>query len=162
MTTLIEVALPLPGDVASTLMKAVGSVWPNTTIKTDGDDRTLTFDITDEDRKNPKVEEALTEPDYQDDEDGRLLLSSVRDGSLGMTVPEWFTKTLVGVMHEIMEDTTAENYLEWTLTSGDRSYAVVLCRTTDATPHSLRKAADERSERYAEKLKELGVDPDTI
>jgi hypothetical protein len=88
-------------------------------------------------------------------------LTSVRNGAFGIQPPEWFAKLIIGGLLAVLDTTSAENYLEMTLPGPDGvQYAVVACRTADRTPHQLRQAAEARADRYAAKLRELGVDPD--
>lgn len=162
MDTIVNVELPLPMDVTGTLMRAVGSAYPNAHIVQDGSGRFLSFAISEEDRaaSDGEVEE-FEKADRDADVDA--LVTSFKDGTLGMSTEEWFSKMMVGALEDILEDTTAENYLEMTLTTSEgKGYAVVVCRTPDSTPHRLRQAAEKRAELYAETLRQLGVDPDAL
>lgn len=162
METVVKVALPLPLDVASSLMRAVGTVYPSTQIsQTSGG--FLEFHVSDEDRRDPQ--EPSAETVYApSDADLEAVLTDLRDGSLGVSVPEWFTKMVLGGVLEVFaEHPEALNYLEMPLHAPDgATYVVIACRSREQTPHALRRLAEERADRYAAKLRELGVDPDAL
>jgi hypothetical protein len=159
----IRIATPLPLDVTSKLLKAIGAVYPSTVLVSDSSLSALVLRIDDADRSNPGQEPAPEDVvPMAANVDG--WLTSLRDGSLGFGAPEWLSKMLVGALEQILEDTSAQNYLELTLDApgAGRQYAVVVCRSLGQTPHSLRQAAADRTDRLAARLRDLGEDPDAL
>lgn len=167
MDTLVSIDLPLPLDITGSLLAAVGSMYPNAQIVTDGDPAKLTLAIADADRAGLDGDGMPAQIPRPTPADTEALLTSLRDGSIGVSPPEWFAKMMLSICAEIVEASSAENYVEMTLhgkgPDGEpRTWAVVVARSHDQTPHQLRIAADQRAERYAERLRELGQDPAAI
>lgn len=160
--TVVAIDLPLPLDVTSSLMRAIGDMYPGAQVRSDGDRHKLTIMIPDSDRRRDDVDGEPTTTPAPTPADVDAFLASIDDGTFGVSGTEWLARVLVHLASGALDRPDADNYVELTLADSDLAYAVALCRSTSQTPHALRMAAEERAERLAQRLRELGEDPDGI
>lgn len=154
----VRIDLPLPLDVAGTLMKVVGAVYPGTRVATNTAGMVLTIPL--ESRiPDGDVDAYLEgfEPEMLDPEIGQTMLTRT-----GISAPEWLANVVGGVAKIAIGE--APNYIEapYRAADGIETYVLTVARSKGQTPHQLRLAAEERIERLEAKLKEMGVDPDTV
>ena len=157
-TVEVRVDLPLPLDVAGTLMKVVGAAYPGTRVATNTAGMVFTIPL--ESRVPDGDVDAYLEgfePDLLDPEVGQTMLTHT-----GISAPEWLANVVGGIAKIAIGE--APNYIEapYRTADGIETYVLTVARSKGQTPHQLRIAAEERIERLEDKLKEMGVDPDTV
>lgn len=157
-TQQIQVQLPLPLDVAGTLMKLIGAVYPSARVRPFGSSH-MVLEIDLEDRVPDGDVDAYLEgvsPELLSPEAGETVLTNS-----GVTAPEWLAR-LAGSIMEIALD-AAPNYIEadFTINAGT-DLTMIVARTAEQTPHALRMKAEKRVTKLEEKLRDLGVDPESI
>lgn len=159
--TELRVKLPLPMDIAGTLMKIVGLTWPNTVIK-DGSgehgwrsEHQLVFDIPDEDRHKSPKKQAKYEATKQhlSPHDGEL--TKLGPNNIGVSPVEHLATHWVNMAKQAFEVMDAPNYLEATVrdktADGFQEYVFYVAKSKDQTPHALRlKAEKERDDLQAQ------------
>lgn len=163
----IKVALPLSLTRSSELLQAVGNQWPGATIVTDtGEDRYMVIDP-DGDGAEPRttaeqmaqaVSSAADRPTSRPaDDDIDAYLTSMRDGSLGISTPEWFARMMFEAYRDILDANDAPNYVEQSMYAVDtgETYVVTVGRPGAKTPHQLRVEAETRAELAEAALEEL-------
>jgi len=143
-------------DVAGPLLKAIGTMWPESKI-----DGTVTHSLSvvlPEKRRAPRrtTKKALTEGISDEHLDSELTSF---DGSiLRATTPDDVRAELAYLAHSMLTSTEgAINYVEFeaTDTETDRKF-VVSCSWSEAqTPHQLRLAAEKRADDLQRKLDAL-------
>lgn len=161
----------IPLDVASTLMRLVGSAYRSTRVSSDH--RGMVFHIDHADRvEDESVFERAAELKATADEwTLDTYLRQLGDGAVEMTLPQILTATLVGLAEGMFAEHGQDvNYLETVCTSRthpDQRWAVIVARSAGRTPNELRRAAEERADRAEEessrlrrKLEDAGIDPD--
>ena len=161
----IKVALPLSMNLSGALLAAIGAVWPEARIVTDtGEDRYMVIDPNGEPQapdpeRVAEAAEAAAAANGPDDEQVNAFLSSLRDGSFGMSAPEWYSKMMLGALREILDESDAPNYVEQTLHDPDTGevYTVTVGRPGGRTPHQLRTAAEERAAAAEAALAEIAA-----
>ncbi len=158
--TKIEIGLPLPIDVASTLMSTISVVYPGAMIRTDGRDRTITMTIPNTGRRatipKRKVKAALVTAD----ENAEANLHNVGevDGQLSVDLglPEAMSLELAHIAAGMLSAEGTVNYLEAECRDGDGNrYVVCAARSQGQTPHALRLAAEKRAEMAEARLAEM-------
>lgn len=150
-TTEVTLAGSIPLDVASTLMRLVGAVYPSARVSSDH--RGMRFHIDDADRADdPGVFDRAAELKVAADEWSLdTYLRQLGDGALEVSLPQILTATLAGLAEGMFAEHGEDvNYLETTCTSpshpGQR-WAVIAARSAGRTPHELRQAAEARADR---------------
>lgn len=171
-STSITIELPLPLDVSGQLLRAIGSIYPHAQIQTNpARTHTLVVEIPDSDRfadiDGDLDAETTGDPAFVPaapiTPDAEMLLTSVRDGSFGMSAPEFLMSVLAGLVSDVLDDPAALNYVEIPALRPDGTcVTVTACRSEAQTPHQLRLAAETRADRCAAALRALGVDPDQV
>lgn len=173
MDTRVSIKLPLPLDIIQTLGRVLGSVYPSTKMATDAQPgslgQELVYWVSSEDRAaslDTDDPEVVAVPSAGDVE---ALLTSVRDGSLGFSVPEYFTLMMGEMVGDILADDSIDNYIEMGVVKEGKRYSIIAARSEGQTPHALRQAAEEallaekaRTRVLKAKLEELGVDVSTL
>lgn len=153
-TTEVRIKLPLPGDVAMTIQRAVGVAYPRTELKLGtGDEMVLLVKDSDRDAriKAGPVLEVIAEPRDQDEPD--LLGMDEQGVTLGAVAGAnaWVVSTLGAALAEA----GATNYIETKYTHRGDSYVAVVARSEEQTPHELRLAAEERARDAEHRVAEL-------
>lgn len=164
----IRIGLPLPLAVTGALLEAIGAVWPDASIRTDGTNPTeMTVRITgparelDDDALAALAGAAAHDDDDHDDQ-VELFLSQLRDGSFGIKSEEWVSKLFVGAFANILDQhPDATNYVEMSLHDPETGarYNVIVTRPGGASPHQLRAAAEARVAALEAQLRAAGLDP---
>lgn len=175
----IRIALPLPLDVTGSLLHGVAERYPDAEILADeqpdelvvtipATNRTISAPASDPTPGGDPVSSETpsdgieTTPATLGSTEPADWLATVYDDRLSVSLPEWFASTFVGLARQILDAADAPNYLEITLADGKRRYPVIVCRPGAPGPHELRQQADERADRYAAKLRSMGLDPDAV
>lgn len=134
--TRVEVKLPLPADVAGTIMKLIGTAYPTARMETAF--QGMVF-LIDDDARPVEVEEFT--PDARE---GDTQITELGGDTFGFS-----SETLAAAMLEVVEgalDGTpgAVNYIEQKLWSRatNKQYVMTFQRAEGKTPHELRTAAD--------------------
>lgn len=163
-TTQINIELPLPLDVVSTLTQLIGAAYPGAMMSNptgQGFRSVVSFEIPAKDRV-PDGElydflETFT-PEFVDTAVGEAMMTMT-----GMGAPAFLAHIMRSATQQALADEPgAENYLEYSFAVPEENtdYLVTIARGQDRTPAALREQAERRADRYAEKLRELGVDPE--
>jgi hypothetical protein len=174
--TLICIALPLPLDITGRVTEAIGTIYPNATIRTDtGDGRHLVVAVPDDDRWAPEdfddsdAESGETakpsRPPMIDAESVEAILVSLEDGSFGISASHYLGALFAGMARQALADADAPNYV--VITIGDPAnptdvYDLIVCRPGRPSPNDLRRQAEERADRYAAALRDAGIDPESL
>ena len=162
--TLVRIALPIPLDIVGQIMKLVGTLYPNSTVKTQGGDH-MVLCIPDSDRYLDDDDDTLdsASPATRGSRQAEAILEQIKDGVFSISEAEFVGRLFAGIFGKLLDDSEAPNYLQITMAGADgQHYAVIVCRPGQPSPHDLREAAEAKAERYATRLRELGEDPDAL
>jgi hypothetical protein len=161
----VKIDLPLPTDVAATLVKAIGLTYPNTMIADDKysemgwmNHRQLVLHIAQRDRQ----QEAKTREEYEAvkeyDGGGEGQITELTPNSVAISPHEELTNSWVFLAKETLKlFPDAKNYLETVARdreTGDK-YVFYVARSEEQTPHALRRKAEEELAAEREKSKKL-------
>lgn len=159
----MRIALPLPLDVASTLMNVISQVYPSAAI--DMSAKNLDILLDKQDRVDPKA-------DGGDPFEGAKRFASAFEaevvaltatGDLHLAAPRLLSEVVVPLARAATQAPGVENYLTWEVQDTDGSrYVISAAKSSGQTPHALREAAERKATVYAARLRELGIDPDEI
>ncbi|MDJ0319778.1 hypothetical protein [Pseudarthrobacter sp. PS3-L1] len=140
--TRIQIALPLPMDVAATVMSLIGTAYPDALME--GKGHNMTFLIPDGSRPR-KVSKAKSKP-QEATEPSTALLECGPDG-ISISTPEKLAAACLEIMKASFEQfPDAENYLEqrlWDRESG-KGYVMHFQRLEGKSPAELREAAERK------------------
>jgi hypothetical protein len=162
MTEKISVQLPLSMRTTHRLLQALDAAWPGATLVTDSPAAAhhLVVEIDNDAVADgaPIGELAPMEPNDAPagvDVDGFLV--SLRDSSLGISLPDWFVTLELEAMRDILDAGEAPNYVEHTVRdpATREVYTVTVGRPGGRTAHELRVDAEARAERAEAALREL-------
>lgn len=166
-TTSIRVALPLPLDVAASLMRVLGELYPSATVENGQTE--LVFHIPDAERfrEDTALDEDRSQgaaPAIRTTGDAEAVLQRIDNGTFHLSVPEYLGKLLGGLATRALDGADAPNYLAIRMVGGEgaNGFDVIVCRPGRPSPHELRARAEERCARLADALRSAGVDPDSI
>lgn len=144
--TIIDIKLPLPMPIVGTLMKLIGTAWPEAQLGDDSYGRGMTF-IIPKGAKPKRVTKAATKAivnDHPTDVDLPDVLEFWPNG-MNTSVSRLIADQLVVAAREsFTENPDALNYTETLVTdreSGAR-YVMIFARSPQQTPHALRMAAE--------------------
>lgn len=147
----VRINLPLPFDIASTLIKVIGATWPGTLIK-QGDsawktERQLILEIPDKERhKDAKKRKRYhAEKQFADAFDGQL--TELGPDGVGLSPHQHLVALWVDLARQSFDMWPgASNYLESTASDKDTGerYVFWVAKSPSQTPHELRKRADAR------------------
>lgn len=150
----------IPLSMAGFLLRAVGTAYPGTMMKsTRPGEGVLHLVVPADDYLNP-VEvsddslDALV-PD-KDDPDMVTFTSGLGKGGLRMSPPPWLTVLLRTTAQQLLDDHQAPNYVQLTVldeTVGE--FRWIVCRPGGADPHELREAAEARVAELEQQLAAL-------
>ncbi len=169
----VRVALPLPLDIAQTVMAMFGAVYPSTTVRNEssrtGRSGDLILSIAESDRRR-SVDPGTLEDAQAFLGDGADADVMDLDASGGITLAVDDAEPM-RVLHTaaaaLLLDSDAPNYLEFALydqRTGD-SHVVVLCRSPEQTPHQLREDAERRlteAQHLLDEVRALARDTDSV
>ncbi|HEY1178473.1 MAG TPA: hypothetical protein VGF17_20140 [Phytomonospora sp.] len=166
----IVVGGPLPMDVATTLMQLIGAAWPSAVIDTSGrhagqlsrwDSPALVMLIDPKARAKRVTKKQVAEAkQYDDGEGGSLVAITEEDGhtvvKMGDT-PEELQLFLGGVAHDLFAQIGGDNYVEWTVRTGDgaHTYVLSIARSKRQTPHALRTKAEKDLEELRAAVRDI-------
>lgn len=162
--TEVRIELPLPNDIASTLIKIVGLTYPRTQIARDGDSalrpRQLVLVIDPKDRHKDakarkKYEKKRAELDAYDG-----WMTALGPDGVSVGAHEYLVKWWVDLARKTFEENPeAVNYLESecydTETHQNYIFWVAKGRKDQNTPHVLRQQADARAEELERDVERL-------
>lgn len=143
-----SISLPLPMDVAGTLMRLIGTAYPNARISNSTDGMDFEIPLSDRPRDIPEDFDV----DSIDPDDSHLL--SFGPEGLQISSPQDLTSLLLDVMKtSFAENPGAENYLETRCFDRENHefYVMTFRRLHGKTPHEMRQKAEaERDALQAE------------
>lgn len=153
----IGIRTPLPLDVSSTIIRAIGAVYPGAKIRTDGRRNELTLLIPDAERnrqgRKRDIVKALVEPDEHTRD---ANFEGFDDGSVRFSTPEDASLALGTIAKAMLDADGTTNYLEASVHDEEgNTYVVCAARSSGQTPHALRLAAEARADRAESRLAEL-------
>lgn len=154
--TSVRIALPLPLDLASSIMRALGTMYPNATVANDPTE--LVFHVPDGDRFSELDEDAMASLRRTPAAVGATL-EAIDAGTFRLSAPEYIGNLLGGLAIRSLDGAQAPNYLVIRLSNGGQTFDIVVCRPGRPGPHELLEAAEARTERYAAALRHAGIDP---
>jgi hypothetical protein len=131
---LVRIALPLPLDVAAGIMSAIGTRWPDSVVKSDAA-------LPGREELVMALRGEVTEVDEE-----TLGEISVKDGTLGVSVPGWISKVFVGMFGELLSSQEAQNFVELRVLDDETGepYTVTVIRPKGKTPMDLLSEAQTR------------------
>jgi len=156
--TEVKIGLPLPMDVAATLMNIIGTAYPNTQMKTDSG-RYLELVIDDDDRfKNKTSKKRILAAKQCMEDEHAAELTALRNGQPSISTPEWIAQS-VGFMAERLfdENPDATNYFEMDVRNPDtgRKFVVTVAKSEWQLPSALHERAKAEIERLKARIAEL-------
>lgn len=150
----VEIGLPLPMDVAGTLMEVIGIAYPNSMVRTDGRPGRMTMEILESDRGSKPIPKRKVKAARQeaspDDTEVELAGFAEEEGALVMKVstPQEATRRLAEWAVLMLDNPDATNYVEQEATTAEGlRFVVIAARSKAQTPHKLRMKAEKS---YAE------------
>lgn len=151
---IIDIKLPLPMPIAGTLMKLIGTAWPEARIGDDSYGSGMTF-IIPQGAKPKRVTKAAAKAIVDDHPTDVVLPDVVEFGPNGMntSVSRMVADQLVVAARETFtENPDALNYTETLVTDRENGarYVMIFARSPQQTPHKLRMGA-ERALKDAQK-----------
>ena len=154
--TRIQIALPLPMDVAGTVMRVIGMAYPEALME--GRDRHMTFLIP-EGARPRKGSKAKAKPEQRDDVDSELL--ELGPEGISITTPEVLAAAALDIMRTSFEQfPDAKNYLEQRCYDRQthKGYVMTFQRAEGKTPHEMRQQAEAKLARVEAAIKLLYPD----
>lgn len=157
--TVIDIKLPLPIDVVSTLMLLIGSAYPNATMVEQGRyDYRMGFKIPAGSRAKKISKTAAAKMKQDASELEGFEVTEASPNGFAWATPE----RVANMLREVLETSFAENpdaanYLEWEVRSGDskQHYLLTFCRSKGQSPHALRMAAEAKLAVAEARIREL-------
>ena len=145
--TKIRIGLPLPLDVAGTLLQLIGRAYPDCIIHQEGH-REMVLSISDAQRIDPDSIDTDGLPLQADEDLADAALTELGPQGVGMGWPEKLAAEFAGMAAGMLEAfPDAKNYLETQFTDRDdptKEYVLIVARSKGQTPHQLRQAAEAR------------------
>lgn len=155
----ITVNLPLPVDVAATLTRAIGAIWPNTSIDMSDYSSRLSFQVTAADRLADDLDlDAVRHARVALRHDLEGDLTRIGDGQVGGQLPQEYTSYMAAMAEAFLDHYDADNYVEQTLTAPDGRRIIVTTQWANGnTPVEHRdgaRAETARMQRLEAQLRE--------
>lgn len=144
--TKIIIGLPLPADVVSSLVKAIGQMYPNSRMSTISGDH-LELIISEKDRKAGASIKGLEHEPAEGDEPDVI---GMENDAMQFATPQGQNEAMqqLGVLAKVILDSTegASNYVELKVHDPEtyKSYVIIACRSEKQTPHELRQASEKK------------------
>jgi hypothetical protein len=151
--TRIQVALPLPMDVAGTVMRLIGTAYPQALME--GNGRNMTFLIPEKARPR-KVAKTKGKPEERLDVDSDLL--ELGPDGISISTPEALAAAALEIMRASFEQfPDAKNYLEQRCydRATNRGYVMTFQRVEGKSAHELRQEAERKLELAEARIAEL-------
>lgn len=158
--TQIKIALPLPMDMVSSLVRAIGTMYPDATMSGNGSGygAELVLNVPESNRRAKGSKKALAAAKVPaDDPASEPELTGFGDGGISMTTPKEAAENLAVWAYTLLTSVDATNYVEQAAhhpETGQR-LAVVACWTDRQTPHELRLAAERRADEAEARLRAI-------
>lgn len=148
--TEVSIRLPLPLEVVGALSEAIGTLWPDATIRTDR--RDFTFMVPRRKAKRPtkkRMREILAES-WPDDDAPEVDVTRINpDGmSIALDNNDEAWQQLGAWAYSVLRFHDAANYVEQQITvqlpdaNEERTLLLTACWSTGQTPHALRMKAE--------------------
>jgi hypothetical protein len=147
----VRIDMPLPLDVANTLMGVIGAVYPGAMIDTTVGYGSLSFRIPGEDRRprlpGKKKLAALHVPEPDEPAARAQALGFDADGAVSVSPAEELTAIMLAPVRQLFEDhgDAAKNYVSWEVldrAEPGRRWFLFAARSAQQTPHELRMKAE--------------------
>jgi len=155
--TKIQVSLPLPMDVAGTVMRVIGAAYPTALIE--GNGRSMTFLIPEKARPR-KVSKAKAKPDEILDPATDLL--ELGPQGISISTPEHLAAASLEIMQASFDQfPDAKNYLEQRCYDHKthKAYVMTFQRVEGQTAHELRQEAERKLAIAEARIAELEARP---
>lgn len=155
--TRIQIALPLPMDVAGTVMRVIGMAYPEALME--GRDRSMTFLIP-EGARPRKGTKAKAKPEKREELDTELL--EVGPEGVSISTPEVLAAHALEIMKaSFKEFPDAKNYLEQRCYDREthKGYVMTFQRVEGKTAHELRQEAEAKLAKAEARIAELEAAP---
>lgn len=153
---IIEIKLPLPMPVVGTLMKLIGTAWPDAQLGDDSYGRGMTFIIPK--GANPKrftkaAVKAIVDEHASNSDDLPDVLEIGPNGMNTSVSRQVADLLVVAARESLTENPDAVNYTETLVTDRENGtrYVMIFARSPHQTPHQLRMAAEGKLERALER-----------
>lgn len=147
--TRVVVELPAPLDVVSTLLRVIGETYPSTVVAPGWNGRT-TLVIPDADRPRHADEVDKTPEEAVD-----ITLNRWGNDGMALGLEEAVFTFLTEPVLALLDEYGVENYLEQEVVTEDgRRYVVVMCRSSEQTPHALRTRAETEARASAARARD--------
>lgn len=155
----IRIELPLPFDIAATLLSVIGLTYPGAVIK-DGSgqwrsENRLVLSIPETDRhRSPKKADKYAKVKAHLDANADAAITAVGPDGVSIGLPDYVSRLLVEMARaQFAQNPDALNYLETSVydSQNHTRYVVICARSEQQTPHALRRQAEaERDALQAE------------
>lgn len=157
--TTIEINLPLPIDVVSTLMLLIGSAYPDSVLTQQGRwDNRMGFKIPAGSRVKKISKTAAAKMKQDASEMDGFDVTEANPNGFAWAMPEDVANMCREVIEAAFKDNPdAANYLEWVVRGNEtgKRYVMTFCRSKQQTPHDLRMAAEAKLAIAEARIKEL-------
>ena len=145
----------LPVDIASTVMRLLGTAYPNSQIGPAPHRGGMVFLIPDSDRDRELPAAADLTADPVDPGEIDLTVTDIGSGGVGFSLPKHIAELCLPIVKaSFAEFPEAENYLEMKVfdsPTGDR-YVLSFARSARQTPGELRRVAEQKHDRLLAEL----------
>lgn len=154
--TRVHIELPLPLDVAGTLISAIGQLYPNTVIDQTTSSTKMTLVITEDDRNRQDIHLTDLEVEPAINVGDESHITSWDEVGPHMSTPDNLSAELGRIGSALLEHTDAENYVEVQVRNpaGER-LLITAVKTEAQDPRKLHLAAQATVERLADALLEI-------
>lgn len=116
----ITINLPLPVDVAATLTRAIGAIWPNTTMDMSDYAGHMTYRVTAADRLADDLDlEQVRQEQVAMRDELEGTINRIGSGDVGGELPQKYTQYLAALAEAFLAHHGAANYVEQTLSAPD-------------------------------------------
>jgi hypothetical protein len=163
--TRINVALPIPLDVAATLMTLIGTAYPTAVVDTTSAGFALSMKIDPKERaRKVSKKQAAELLATRDDEFGDTDFHGFNDnGGIDLATPAELSHHLGHMAHQMFTQTDgAINYVEWEVRTApdengdDERYVLTIAKSKEQTPGSLLAEAKKRISELEAMLADAG------
>jgi hypothetical protein len=165
----VDVALPLPSDVVTTLINVIGLAYPGTMIdvsgeRVRGEREMLRLRIPQRERYRDAVSrDEITNAKRVSVDEHEATLTSFRE-TLAAQTPQQVSEVLGSIAAQVfVSNPAAENYVQTEMSARDPAdqhrYVVIVAKSHGQTPHALRRKAEAENERLRARIAELERGP---
>lgn len=139
----ITINLPLPIDIAATMMRAVGAIWPNCTVDMSSYSDRMKFHVPAADRLADDLDlDEVRAARIAEREEIEPTLTRIGDGQLGGSPAPHYVDYVATLAEAFLDEHNAASYVEQTLNvPGGRRIIVTTQWVDGQTPTEHRNAA---------------------